>query len=475
MSSNAAAPPRLCISALAIFLFAAGCAVGPDYQRPQLSVPATWEARKPHAATDNQLIGWWERFNDPALTRFQRLAEDNSPTLEQAVARIEQARATIAGNWSQALPNITGSGSFTRTKQQTAASGHTISETRTYGLDSSWELDLFGKVRRNIQASRARVQARIDDWHDARVSLAAEVADDYVQYRGCEQLAALYEGKAQSQSESARLTRINATAGFTASADAELAEASAASMRSTWNDQVSQCDLLAKSLTSLTGSDEKMLRDMLSPGKGTVPKPAELNVTSVPADILRQRPDIASSERELAAASEEIGAAVAKLYPSLTLNGSITASGGASLWSFGPSLSVPIFDGGSALAGVRSANASYNLQLATYRESVRSAVLEVEQALVRLGSALARDADTARAADGYQASFLATERQYQAGSASIIDRESARRNALDAQNSLVTLRMTQVRDWIALYKALGGGWDALDVSSANLPTGVRQP
>jgi NodT family efflux transporter outer membrane factor (OMF) lipoprotein len=336
-------------------------------------------------------------------------------------------------------------------------------------------VDLFGKVRRNIQASRARVQARIDDWHDARVSLAAEVADDYVQYRGCEQLAALYEGKAQSQTESARLTRINATAGFTAPADAELADASAASIRSAWNDQVSQCDLLVKSLTSLTGADEKFLREVLSPGKGTLPTPGKLNVISVPADILRQRPDIGSSERELAAASEEIGAAVAKLYPSLTLNGSITASGGASLWSFGPSLSVPIFDGGSALAGIRSANASYDLQLATYRESVRSVVLEVEQALVRLGSSLARDADTARAAEGYQANFSATERQYQAGSVSLLDRESARRNALDAQNALVTLRMTQVRDWIALYKALGGGWDALDVSSANVPTGVRQP
>ena len=174
------------------------------------------------------------------------------------------------------------------------------------------------------------------------------------------------------------------------------------------------------------------------------------------------------SERELAAASAEIGVAVADLYPSLTLSGSISRGGGIESWSFGPSLSLPLFDGGTARAGVASAKGAYALQLATYRESVRAAALEVEQALVRLDSARARDAEAVRGAQGYLASFQATDQLRIAGSANMIDRESSRRDALDAQRSLVSLRTQKAQYWIALYKALGGGWDT--ASAAPFPS-----
>ncbi len=453
-----------------------GCTVGPDYDRPQIATAAAWVAPRPHGGEDGRLIGWWDRFGDPVLTDLQRYAEDNSPTLEQAVARIDQARATLAGNRAQGLPNVTGSGSYTAAGQRVESDGQTQtdwSDDLQYGADASWEIDLFGKVRRNTQAARARIEARVDDWHDARVSLAAEVADDYVQYRGCEQLVELYRQQAESQGETARLTRIKTDAGFTAPADAELTDASEASVRSTLTDQIAQCDLLVKSLTSLTGLEEAALREMLAPGAGTLPQPAVLAVDSVPVDLLRQRPDIASSERELAAASAEIGAATADLYPSLTLGGSITA-GGTTQWSFGPSISLPLFDGGSARAGVNSARAAYDLQLATYREAVRAAVLEVEQALVRLDAARVRDADTTRAAQGYQANFAAIERLREVGSTSMIERESARRNALDAQRTLLDLRMAQIRYWIALYKAFGGGWEPTDDIPTQSSIGARQ-
>ncbi|WEK46231.1 MAG: efflux transporter outer membrane subunit [Candidatus Andeanibacterium colombiense] len=452
----------------AVLLATGACTVGPDYGRPQLTTPPAWVAPRPHGGEDGKLIGWWGRFGDPVLTELQRKAEENSPTLEQAVARIDQARATLSTNRAQGLPSVTGSGSYTTS----GASGATTSSVKQYGADASWEIDLFGKVRRNTQAARSRVEARIDDWHDARVSLAAEVADDYVRYRGCEQLVLLYREQAQSQSETTRLNRINANAGFTAPADYELAEASAASVRSTLTDQIAQCDLLVKSLTSLTGLEEDTLREKLAPGSGVLPQPAELDVASIPADLLRQRPDIASSERELAAASAEIGAATAELYPSLSLGGSITA-GGVTQWSFGPSISLPLFDGGKARAAIRSAEGAYSLQLATYRGTVRAAVLEVEQALVQLDAVRARDADTARAAQGYQANFAAIERLRQAGSTTAIERESARRNALDAKRTLLDLRMTQIRYWIALYKALGGGWEPTDEIPTQSSTGAQ--
>lgn len=465
----------LCVVFPLAVLALGGCTVGPDYERPQIGTPAAWVAPQPHGGDGNSLIGWWERFNDSVLTELERLAEMNSPTLEQAVARIDQARATLDVNRAQGLPNVTGSGSYTAAGERVETGGEAQTnwaDDLQYGADASWEIDLFGKVRRNAQAARARVEARTGDWHDAHVSLAAEVADIYVQFRGCEQLVGLFRQQAASQGETARLTRINADAGFTAPADAELADASAASVRSTLTDQIAQCDLLVKSLTSLTGSEESALRVMLAPGSGVLPQPALLDVTSVPADLLRQRPDIASSERELAAASAEIGAAAADLYPSLTLGGSISA-GVTTQWSFGPSISLPMFDGGSARAGVNSARAAYSLQLATYRETVRAAVLEVEQALVRLDAARARDADTALAAQGYQANLNAIERLREAGSTSMIERESARRNALDAEHTLLDLRATQVRYWIALYKALGGGWETSGDTFAQPSIGAR--
>lgn len=449
----------------------AGCTVGPDYQRPRIATPATWNAPVPQDGGTATLAGWWQRFDDPILMRLQEQAEASSPTLDQAVARILQARATLDTSRAQGAPTVNGKGSYTESGQRTSAGGQgvqIVSGGFQASGDASWALDLFGKVRRNNEAARARIEARDFDLADARIALAAEVADDYVQYRGCEQLADLYDQQARSQAETARLTRISQRAGFTAPADAELTDASAASVRASYTDQVAQCDLLVKSLTSLTGADETALRAMLATRKGTLPMPAALNVTTLPADLVRQRPDIASSERELAASSAEIGAATADLYPSLSLSGSISAGGGLTQWSFGPSLSLPILDGGKARAGVRNARAAYQLQFATYRERVRAGVLEVEQALVRLQSTRARDADLARSAQGYAASFAAIDRQRQVGSVSMIERESARRNALEAQRALVDLRLAQVRGLIALYKALGGGWDAQPASNGVL-------
>lgn len=469
---------RLRALALVAVLLTGACTVGPDYQHPTPGVAGAWQATVPHGGDSARLLDWWAGFNDPVLTALQSSAENSSPTLEQAIARIDQARATLTTQRGAALPAVNGSASRTRSRQDLAEGGSTSSTVSQTGLDASWEIDLFGKARRNVQAAKARIQARADDWHDARISLAAEVADNYVQYRGCEQLADALRQAAESQETSARLTRVNADAGFSPSSDAALADASAASVRSSYKDQQGQCDLLVKSLVSLTGLDEPALRTLMGPQAGVLPTPPMLDVASVPADLVRQRPDVASSERELAATSAEIGAAVADLYPSLTLSGSISTSGGLQQWSFGPSVSLPIFEGGQRRAAVKSARAGYAYQLATYRQAVRDAVLDVEQTLVRLDVARRRQSDAEAAAKGYQTSFTATDQSQRAGTASLLDRETARRNALDAQQSLINVRVTEVRQWIALYKALGGGWNETNArasATANTPTGDQQP
>lgn len=480
---------RLAIAAaMTTALLLAGCTLGPDYEQPRLAaVPVQWEAPQPHGGDLASLADWWAQLDDPVLVQLQQTAEDFSPSLGQAVARIDQARASLATSRADGLPRVDGSGSYSVAGQididsgdETDENGNTVttgdgltitSDGLQAGLDASWEIDLFGKVRRQNQAERARIEARVDDWHDARVSLSAEVADYYVQLRGCEQLADLYDQQSSSQDETARLTRISADAGFTAPADARLTEASAASTRASLKEQRAQCDLLVKSLVTLTGMNEGELRALLAPGRGELPGSLEFRVESVPADLVRQRPDVAAAERELAATSAEIGAAEADLYPSLSLGGSISLASGVAQWSFGPSLSLPTFDGGRARAGVRSAEASYNLQYHSYREAVWSAVLEVEQSLVQLDAARGRADDAAEAAAGYQDYFTAIERLRQVGSANVLDLESARRNALDARRNLVSLRTATAQYWIALYKALGGGWDEAQSPNYTIPAG----
>ena len=452
----------------ALIVALSGCMVGPDYKAPDLTQAAQWQAPRPHDGSQSNLLEWWQQFQDPALNTLLNQAESGSPSLEQAVARITQARANLDISNATLWPSLTGRAGYTRGNQQQGSVG--VANTSSGSLDAAWELDLFGKQRRTSEAAQARVEARVDDWYDARISLAAEVADNYVQYRGCELLVEAYRQQADSQQETLRLTRVSRNAGFTAPADVALAEASAASSASSLIEQRSQCDLLVKSLVELTGMPETDVRQTLANPTTPLPQPSEMKVESVPADLLRQRADLASSERELAATSAEIGVAEADRWPNLSLSGTLTVSstGGDStrLWSVGPALSLPLFDAGQRKAQVTKSQAAYDEALASYKQTLRTAVTEVEQALVRLDAAAHREADGVTAATRYQDYFNAIDRQWKAGGGSLLDREAARRSALTAEINLISLRENRVRYWIALYKALGGGWDSSTATAA---------
>ena len=446
-------------------LVLAACAVGPAYTEPVPATPAVWQAVLPHDGNVGTMRDWWKQFDDPTVAQLIAIAEADSPSLVKAWAGIEKARATLTTARASGLPSVDGSASLTRARQQVVSGTAATSTTRSAGLDASWEVDLFAKVRRNTEAAEARARARVADWHDARVSLAAEVADTYVQYRACELLADAYERERASNAETEKATAAAVRAGFNAPSDGALARASLASATSTLLSQRAQCDLLVKSLVYLTGRDELALRSLLSSsGTSRLPMPAGVAVQSVPVNALRQRPDLASLERELAASSAEIGVAQADLYPSLSLSGSITlsASPGSSAlttWSLGPSLSIPLFDAGKRRAAVDTARASYQSAEAGFRQGVRTAVKEVEQALVNLDSTARRSEEAQRAADDYRTYFRATEANWRAGGESLLTLEEARRSALSAEISLITLQRDRVEYWIALYKALGGGWE----------------
>lgn len=460
------------VAASACAVALCGCALQAPYQAPEAAtvIHATgWQAERPHGGNVEHLVDWWRRFDDPAVAELIGLAEIGSPTVAKAVARINGARATLASSNADAWPTLTGSGSVSRAKSAVSLGNSaltTLTTTRSVGADASWEIDLFGKNRSARESSQAQLDARIDDWHDARVSLAAEVADDYVQYRACRQLARAYQQSAASYAQTEKTTRAAVGAGLSAASDAYLAQASTASANATATQQNVTCEELVKSLVALTGADEPTLRGIIDrPNAPELPEPAVFRVDSVPADLLRQRPDLASSERALASAYADIGQARAERLPNLSLTGSgtISATNLSSPvlgWSFGPSLSLPIFDAGKRKAAVDSAQASYDTQLATYRSAVLTAVKEVEVALVDLDGAARRSDDARRAAEQYRRYERAIETNWRAGFDTLLTLEQARRSLTSAEITQIELQRDRVRSWIALYKALGGGWQA---------------
>ncbi len=444
----------------------AGCAsVGPDYAAPQLDMAEHWQAALPHNGQTHSLLGWWQRFNDPVLSELLAQAEADSPSLAESVARIDEARAGLSGANAAQMPSVNASVRQVRNNGNDVFTVPTQT-TRGSAVDAQWEIDLFGRVRRGSEAANARLEGAQDGWHAARTSLAAEVANKYVNYRACQMTAAAFERDVQSRNETARITNIAAQAGLSAPADAQLARAGAAEMAGGLTAQQAACDITIKSLVTLTGLREPDLRARLQRGKPSIPRPPEFSVAALPVALLAQRPDLAASERQLAAASAEVGIAAANRYPRLALVGNLTRdkaenNGVTSLskpWYFGPTLSLPLFNGGALAAQQDAAQARYAQALARYRQAVRGAVEEVETTLVLLDSAQRRAEQAQISTQGFNAYFKAAEIHWRAGGISLLALEEARRSATAAERSEIALQRERTLNWIGLYKALGGGW-----------------
>jgi outer membrane protein, multidrug efflux system len=456
-----------------------GCAVGPTYKQPELPLPSTWVAPVPHDGNTAKLKDWWASWGDPVLIELIENAQKENATIAAAAARIDAARATVTSVAAPFWPSADAKASDNRSRSNQGGSsggdgaqfgnsggGAGISRNRSTSIDALWELDLFGGVRRNKEAASARAEARTIDWHDARVSVAAEVATSYVNLRACEILATGFEADAKSRAETARLTDLKAKAGFTAPAEAALSNASAAEAAARFTQQRADCDVEVKALSLVTVIPEPQLRGKLAAKTAVFPTPAGWPLERVPANALVQRPDIASSERELAAASAEIGAAEADRYPRITLTGTIgygvSNFGGSDergrTWSYGPSISLPIFDAGRRAANVDAAKARYAEALATYKGRTARAVREVEESLVRIASATNRDADSKAALKGYQSFLTAADARVRVGAASQVELEEARRSVVAAQGAVVNVERERLTSWINLYKSVGGGW-----------------
>jgi NodT family efflux transporter outer membrane factor (OMF) lipoprotein len=448
----AAAPLALC-----------ACALAPPPAKVDAQIPAQWLAAPPHNGSVTDLSAWWKRQGDPLLAQLIDSAQAAGPTVSAARARIAQSRADRVAAGAALLPSVDATASVNRASQQSLLPMGTTSQA---GFQASWELDPFGARRATRRAAEERLAGAQANWHDARVSVAAETANQYYSLRACTMLLAVAEQDAASREDTARLTQLSTDAGFQSPANAALARASAAEGKSRATQQRALCDIDVKALVVLTALPEPELRQKLA---GAAPvQAAPIEISALPAQTLAQRPDVFNAEREVAAASADVGGAQAQRYPSLTLQGSVGAinfrTGGEDLrlntWTIGPlALNLPVFDAGRRSANVDAAKARYDNAVVNLRAVARQAVREVEEALVNLHSTAARTDDAQVALEGYRYSFRATEDLYKNGLASLLQLEDARRTQLAAENAVVTLQRERNAAWIALYRAAGGGWN----------------
>jgi outer membrane protein, multidrug efflux system len=459
--------PGLLTVLLTVQLLGGCAAVGPTYEAPQakdFNLASQWQAPVPKtdATALNNLKDWWASFNDPLLLDLISKAQTNNPNIAAAAARIDGARASLKAAGASQLPSVNGNVGLQRQAQLNSP----IATVGQIGVDAGWEIDLFGSVRRGVNSAQAQLQAREFDWHDARTSIAAEVASLYIALKACEASLQIQQLEVQSQAKTLELSELKVKAGFSAPTEANLLRASLTNSRNQLTASQSECASIVNALAFLTGVGNADISSRSAANLGVYPKPNLFAVETIPAQLLTRRPDIAAAERSLAAASEEIGVAAANRYPRLTLSGNLGWGTGLALgrtnsgltWGFGPNLSIPIFDSGRLAAVQDAAQARFVETQALMQLKLQAAVREVQDALIRYDAAKAREASAAGAVADFEAFYKAAETRWKVGVGSLLELEEARRLAANARAAQIRLEQERLTQAINLYKALGGGW-----------------
>ena len=462
----------LVVPACAVVLTA--CSVTMPAPSVPAPTPIDWNAPLPHGGSLTDLREWWKAQNDPILLALIDDAQALSPTVAVALSRVETARANEATAQAGLLPGVTAGLSAGRSVSLPSTPAATST---ALTLQTSWEIDVFGAARVARVALAGQTLGSQAQWHDARVSVAAEVASTYYALAHCWKAHAVAEEDLASRQRSRDISARSLQAGMLAPAAYAQVQAEVAQSQLRVIQQSSQCDLHTKALVALTGEDEALVRSVM---RGLV-LPDDLTgfaVTRIPAQALVQRPDVFAAEHDVALASAQIGRAKARRWPGLSLGGSIGAlrygSAGVdtdiTTWSFGPlALTLPVFDAGQRAAMVDAATADYVAAVASYRGKVRQAVREVEEALVVLDSALQREKDTGAVRDARLHNLAAAQSRERSGLASTLEVEEARRAVLAARADVLALQLERKRAWVALYRAAGGGWERPVLDAAPKP------
>jgi outer membrane protein, multidrug efflux system len=464
------------LTVVGLTFFMSGCAaVGPNYTSPALQTPVEWTEASgtAKAAPGLEQTAWWKTLNDPVLNQLMEKAVQGNLDIEQAQARIKQARAELKVARAGDKPTVNGAGSITRNKEsENAGNTGETSTLYTPGFDATWEIDVFGSVWRSIEAAEAHVGASVEDLHDTQLTLLGDVTNYYVQLRAAQEQLAITRHNLETQTESAEVTRERYRSGLTSYLDVAQAEAQKTTTAADIPDYESTIKHSIHRLSILTGQTPGTLSEQLVQAR-PLPDCNGGIATGLPSELLTRRPDLRKAERNLAAASADIGIATADLYPKFDLTlglglNSNTISKLTSLssgyWSLVPEVSALFFDGGKTRASVEKKQAVYDENLAAYKSAFLSALEDVENALSSYASAQIKRKTLAESVKSYKESLLIAEEQYRKGLTNFLDVLVAQRSLYSAQSNLSQSEAAILTSFIRLNKALGGGWKAVEVT-----------
>lgn len=478
--------PRALLAAPLLALLTACMTAPPAAPPTPAAVPAAWRSPLPHGGSTAALTAWWQSFDDPVLARLIARAEAQSPTLEQASARRRQAEAAAAQARAGLFPQAGVGAQVQRGRALNGVAGDSTQASAQFS--ASWEIDLFGGQRAAALAATAQATAASDDWHAARVSLAADVAQAYVQLRLAQAREESAELDTRFAEQIAAWGRQQQAAGLISATDAALLNterAAATAARSQWR---AEAQIALNSLALLCAERADTLAAELAPPpvanegfelRRNQPKVPAFDVSALPAQLLAQRPDLAAAHQRWIAAVQNIRSVDAQRYPQLSLGamvgdtrlrvGGKTSQG--SMWSFGPSLTLPIFDGGALVAAGDSARAAADEAAADLQARWLVAVNEVEDALQRVTAGAEREREVEAVKREWEGIARRSFTQQQAGLQSGVQRNTTFRNALAAYEAVVSVRAEHALAWIRLYRSLGGGWTAepLPAATPNTP------
>ncbi|HEX3423116.1 MAG TPA: efflux transporter outer membrane subunit [Sphingomicrobium sp.] len=464
----------------------AGCTVGPNYNRPEMGLPPTYaEPNSAESLSDAQLASWWTAFGDPELNKLINRAIAQNLDVETAAARIREARAEERVAGASALPEVSANGSVTHQRisehaipvppgtgeGSTGSFGLPGSEFTTFrvGFDASWEIDLFGKTRRQIEGARARTGAAIWNRRDAQVSTSAEVASAYIAFRALQEQIALSQAEVERQRRSSHLVGARVRGGLVTGQDLEQQNSEAAAAQAAIPPLRAEAAAQIHKIGVLVGDSPESLIAELSPTGVSLPTPPSVPA-GLPSDLLRRRPDIRAAERNLAAATADIGVATADLYPRFTLSAApaLVSTALASLlewgsrnFSGGAAIDWPIFNGGGTRANIDVKNAQQEQALIAYRKTILTALQDVEDALSKIDNDRSEIGELDSALRSASRAEGIARTRYTGGLVTYSDVLQAQANRIALENRLVETTSAEGRDTVALYKALGGGWPDL--------------
>ncbi len=446
--------------------------VGPDYTTPAIDVPDKWVSdlsEKLSPGTDKaSLVSWWNSFDDPVLGDLIKRAVDNNLSLKEAITRLTEARLRRGITGADQYPSVSSSASGTRSHTY-----HNSNNSYQAGIDSSWEIDIFGGIRRSIEASDADVASSNASLNDVLVSLTAEVASNYVNLRLYQAEMDVTISNLKTQEETYDIVAWRFKAGLVTELDLKKSEYSLEQTRSQIPAIQSRIDQAQNRIAVLLGLNPGVLREELSKVK-PVPALKDTIKTGIPADLLRQRPDLKKAERDLAAQTARIGAAVSDLYPKITLSGAIrvNASSTGSLFdsdslsnSIGPSISWPVFRAGAIKKNIEIQSTMAERLLIQYKSLVLSAVEEVENALASCMYEKIKGEHLKKALDAATVALDLSKMQYTSGLVDFQVLLESQRTLLSLQDQVTQNEGQITLNFITLYKTLGGGWspDSTDI------------